>query len=66
MQLAALHNAVDLPPTNHVINTHRYTLEQLSQDCIVRFWLLNVFALMMTIDYNVLPPHTVLTHWLVV
>ena len=35
MQLAALHNAVDLPPTNHVINTHRYILEQLSQDCLV-------------------------------
>jgi len=48
MELAALHKFVDLdflPPTNHtvyVINTHRHALEQLSQDCMVRLWLLNV------------------------
>ena len=49
MQLVALHKPVDfeifLPPTNHtvyMINTHRHALEQLSQDCMVRLWLLNV------------------------
>ena len=47
MQLVALHKPVDLPPTNHtvyVISTHRHALEQLSQDCAVRLWLLNVYC----------------------
>ena len=61
----------DVPPTNHTVHdTYRHTLEQLSQNCVLYsncdyLWLSNVFALMMAVDYNVLPPDTGLTRWLV-
>jgi len=70
MELAALHKFLDLdflPPTNHtvyVINTHRHMPchKTVWSDCGFKMFFV---ALMMAVDYNVLPPHAVLTHRLV-
>ena len=70
MQLAALHKPSIFTSYNHSvyqINTHRHALEQLSQDCMVKLWPLNVYC---THDGCWLQCFTttyiVLTHWLVV
>jgi len=71
MQLVAFHKFVDLkflPPTNHtmyVINTHRHALERCHKTVWSDYGFTMFVALMMAVDYNVLPPHTVITHWLV-
>ena len=69
MELAAFHKFVDgdfLPPTNYtvyVIKAHRHAIGTV----VTRLYsqIVMFVALMMAVDYNVLPPHTALTHWFV-